>query len=97
MPADQTSGPSPGQRGEGGRGASSLGPHVVGQRIVVRRMLRGETGPTGGPAMTDVLGVCVSWADGRCVVRREEGDLVEMATADIVTGKPRARGHQFRL
>ncbi len=38
--------------------------------------------------MTDVLGVCVSWADGRCVVRREEGDLVEMATADIVSGKP---------
>jgi GNAT superfamily N-acetyltransferase len=60
----------------------------VGQRIVVRRILHGETGPTGGPAMTDVLGVCVSWADGRCVVRREEGDLVEMATADIVSGKP---------
>ena len=38
--------------------------------------------------MTDVLGVCVSWADGRCVVRREDGDLVEMATADIVSGKP---------
>ena len=38
--------------------------------------------------MTDVLGVCVSWADGRCVVRRVEGDLVEMATADIVSGKP---------
>jgi len=38
--------------------------------------------------MTDVLGVCVSWADGRCVVRQQEGDLVEMATADIVSGKP---------
>ena len=38
--------------------------------------------------MTDVLGICVSWAEGRCVVRREEGDLVEMATADIVSGKP---------
>ena len=24
----------------------------------------GETGPTGGPAMTDVLGVCESWEDG---------------------------------
>ena len=71
-----------------GRGGLLAGPHVVGQRIVVRRILRGETGPTGGPAMTDVLGVCVSWADGRCVVRREEGDLVELATADIVSGKP---------
>ena len=38
--------------------------------------------------MTDVLGVCMSWADGHCVVRREEGDLVEIATADIVSGKP---------
>ena len=27
--------------------------------------VRGETGPTGGPAMTDVLGVCESWDDGR--------------------------------
>jgi GNAT superfamily N-acetyltransferase len=65
-----------------------LGPHVVGQRVVVRRLVRGETGPTGGPAMTDVLGVCESWADGRVLVRREKGDLVEIDTADIVSGKP---------
>ena len=65
-----------------------LGPHVVGQRVVVRRLLRGETGPTGGPAMTDVLGICESWGDGVVVVRREQGDLVEIATADIVSGKP---------
>jgi N-acetylglutamate synthase len=38
--------------------------------------------------MTDVLGVCESWADGVVVVRREKGDLVEIATADIVSGKP---------
>jgi GNAT superfamily N-acetyltransferase len=38
--------------------------------------------------MTDVLGVCESWADGRVVVRREKGDLVEIDTADIVSGKP---------
>ncbi len=44
--------------------AHRLGPHVVGQRVVVRRLLRGETGPSGGPAMTDVLGVCTSWGDG---------------------------------
>lgn len=65
-----------------------LGPHVVGRRVVVRRLLRGETGPSGGPAMTDVLGVCESWRDGRCVVRREDGSTVEIATADIVSGKP---------
>ena len=65
-----------------------LGPHVVGQRVVVRRLVRGETGPTGGPAMTDVLGVCESWGDGVMAVRREEGDLVVIETADIVSGKP---------
>ncbi|HET6165590.1 MAG TPA: GNAT family N-acetyltransferase [Marmoricola sp.] len=67
---------------------SGLGPHVVGQRVVVRRILRGETGPTGGPAMTDVLGTCESWADGRVVVRREDGTTVEIRTDDIVSGKP---------
>ena len=66
---------------------SSLGPHVVGQRVVVRRVLPGETGPTGGPAMTDVLGTCESWADGIVTVRREDGDLVEIRTEDIVSGK----------
>lgn len=66
----------------------TLGPHVVGQRVVVRRVLRGETGPTGGPAMTDVLGVCESWADGVAVVRREDGSTVEIRTRDIVSGKP---------
>jgi ribosomal protein S18 acetylase RimI-like enzyme len=60
----------------------------VGTRVVVRRLLRGETGPTGGPAMTDVLGTCESWADGVVVVRREDGTAVEIATADIVSGKP---------
>ncbi len=65
-----------------------LGPHVVGQRIVVRRVLPGETGPSGGPALTDVLGVCLSWADGTCVVQREDGTSVAIATADIVSGKP---------
>jgi N-acetylglutamate synthase len=38
--------------------------------------------------MTDVLGLCLSWADGVCVVRPEEGDEVAIAVADIVSGKP---------
>jgi GNAT superfamily N-acetyltransferase len=37
--------------------------------------------------MTDVLGTCESWADGTVVVRRERGDLVSIAVADIVSGK----------
>jgi ribosomal protein S18 acetylase RimI-like enzyme len=61
---------------------------VVGQRVVVRRVLPGETGPTGGPALTDVLGVCESWADGVVVVRREDGTTIHIRTADIVSGKP---------
>jgi ribosomal protein S18 acetylase RimI-like enzyme len=65
-----------------------LGPHVVGQRVVVRRLLRGETGPTGGPAFTDLLGTCLSWAAGRCVVQPEDGPPVTIALADIVSGKP---------
>lgn len=65
-----------------------LGPHVVGQRIVVRRVLRGETGPSGGAALTDLLGTCLSWADGTCVVQPETGPAVTIALADIVSGKP---------
>src|SRR4051794_15576485 len=38
--------------------------------------------------MTDVLGVCESWADGVVVVRREQGDVVPIDPADIVSGKP---------
>jgi ribosomal protein S18 acetylase RimI-like enzyme len=67
---------------------SSLGPQVVGQRVVVRRILPGETGPTGGPAFTDVLGTCESWGEGTMTVRTEDGTLVTIATADIVSGKP---------
>ncbi len=65
-----------------------LGPHVVGQRVVVRRLLRGETGPTGGPAFTDLLGTCLSWAEGTCVVQAEDGSTVAITIADIVSGKP---------
>lgn len=65
-----------------------LGPHVVGQRVVVRRVLRGETGPSGGPALTDVLGVMEAWSGSETVVRTESGDLVRIKVADIVSGKP---------
>jgi len=68
--------------------AHRLGPHVVGQRVVVRRLLPGETGPSGGPAMTDVLGVCLRWSDGECVVQPETGPAVTIAVASIVSGKP---------
>ncbi len=68
-------------------GRHLLGPHVVGQRVVVRHLVRGETGPTGGPALNDVLGVCLSWRDGVVVIDSDRGP-VEVPVADIVSGKP---------
>jgi N-acetylglutamate synthase len=68
--------------------AHRLGPHVVGQRVVVRRLLPGETGPSGGPAMTDVLGTCLRWSDGECVVQPETGAAVTIPLALVVSGKP---------
>ena len=68
-----------------------LGPHVVGQRVVVRRVVPGERGPSGGPALTDVLGTCTSWGDGVCVVEPDTGastEPVRIPIADIVSGKP---------
>jgi N-acetylglutamate synthase len=73
--------------------AHSLGPHVVGTRVVVRRLVPGETGPTGGPAFTDVLGVCTAWEADVCVVEPETGDPVAIPLDLIVSGKsvpPRA-------
>jgi ribosomal protein S18 acetylase RimI-like enzyme len=68
--------------------AHGLGPHVVGRRVVVRRLLPGETGPSGGPAMTDVLGTCLAWDAGVCVVAPESGPPVTIPVDEIVTGKP---------
>lgn len=77
-----------GSEGPADTGRHGLGPHVVGRRVVVRRLLRGETGPSGGPAMTDVLGTCTGWAAGLVTVEREDGTTVTIRTADIVSGKP---------
>jgi N-acetylglutamate synthase len=71
-----------------GTGRHLLGPHVVGTRVVVRRLVRGATGPSGGPALTDLLGECVAWGDGVCVVRPERGEDVVVPLADVVSGKP---------
>jgi GNAT superfamily N-acetyltransferase len=72
-------------------GAHALGPHVVGLRVVVRRLVPGETGPSGGPALTDVLGTCTAWGDGVCVVEPDgEGshEPVAIPIDLIVSGKP---------
>ena len=69
-------------------GRHLLGPHVVGRRVVVRRLVPGETGPSGGPAMTDLLGTCLSWTSEACVVAPETGDPVTIPLSLIVSGKP---------
>jgi N-acetylglutamate synthase len=64
-----------------------LGPSDVGHRVVVRRLLRGETGPSGGPAFADVIGELESWEAGTLRVRRRDGVLVSINAADVVAGK----------
>lgn len=64
-----------------------LGPHAVGTRVIVRRLVPGESGPTGGPAFTDVLGVLERW-DSEAVVRREDGSTVTFPVSLVVSGKP---------
>jgi len=54
---------------------------------VVRRLVPGSTGPTGGPSFTDVLGVCTAWGPDSCVVDSDAGP-VEIPLALIVSGKP---------
>lgn len=69
-------------------GQHLLGPHTIGTRVVIRRVVPGERGPSGGPALTDVLGVMRSWYAGRTTIEREDGSLIEIEIADIVSGKP---------
>ncbi|MDT9594057.1 GNAT family N-acetyltransferase [Nocardioides zeae] len=79
--------PTPGATAGPATGAHQLGPHVVGQRVVVRRLVPGETGPTGGPAFTDLLGVAEEW-EPDLVVRGEDGVRTVVPRSLIVSGKP---------
>lgn len=65
-----------------------LRPDLVGTRVVVRRVLPGETGPTGGPAFSDVLGVLIGWSAAELTVRRADGTEVSIAQDEVVTAKP---------
>jgi GNAT superfamily N-acetyltransferase len=68
-------------------GRHRLGPHTVGQRVVLRRLLVGERGPSGGPAFSDVIGVCLAWGE-HAVLRLADGTEVSVPVAEIVSGKP---------
>lgn len=90
-PVSSSPGPEPGPDPAGDPGSHHghrLGPHLIGQRVVVRRLLPGQTGPSGGPAFADTLGIMESWADGITGVRTAAGDLARIRVIDIVSGKP---------
>jgi N-acetylglutamate synthase len=59
----------------------------IGQRVVVRSLVPGERGPSGGPAMTDVVGVLEVADEREVVVRRRDGTVQRVARADIVVMK----------
>lgn len=59
----------------------------VGRRVVVRRVLPGEQGPSGGPALTDVIGVLQEYGGEHLLLRREDGSTVRIALTDVVAAK----------
>ena len=46
------------------------------------------SGPTGGPAFTDLLGICTAWGDGAMTIAPADRAPLEIPLADIVSGKP---------
>lgn len=60
----------------------------MGQRVVVRSLVPGERGPSGGPAMTDVVGVLEAVDDLEIVVRRSDGTTSRVRRSDILVVKP---------
>ncbi|MFT4084398.1 MAG: GNAT family N-acetyltransferase [Nocardioides sp.] len=54
----------------------------------MRRVLPGRRGPSGGPAFTDVLGICTAWQDDVVVVQPASGEPVRIPIETIVSGKP---------
>ena len=65
-----------------------LGQDAVGKRVVVRHLVPGQAGPSGGPLMSDVLGVLERITDAELVIRRDDGTLARVARATYLTGKP---------
>lgn len=60
---------------------------LVGRRVVVRHTLPGQTGPSGGPAMSDVIG-WVRGLDAQVVrIEKRDGTFANVPVQDIVTAK----------
>ena len=59
----------------------------AGVRVVVRSRVPGETGPSGGPALTDVVGVVESVDADEVVLRRRDGSVRTVRWALVVAAK----------
>ncbi len=55
----------------------------VGQRVTVRYRI-GGTGPSGGPAMSDVVGEITEITDSSVFLRNRKGEIREVARSEIV-------------
>ncbi len=55
--------------------------------MVVRFRLPEQTGRTGGPAYTDVLGILERFDESTLLVRRSDDTVVEIMTADLALAK----------
>jgi ribosomal protein S18 acetylase RimI-like enzyme len=60
---------------------------VVGHRVVIRYVV-GGAGPSGGPAMSDVIGQVRAIDDMAVTVERRDGRTQVVVLADVVTWKP---------
>lgn len=67
-------------------GVMALDGSTVGQRVVVRYTV-GGTGPSGGPAMTDVVGRVLSVDEQGVTVQGRDGRAQVVRLADVVTWK----------
>ncbi|MDQ3275904.1 MAG: GNAT family N-acetyltransferase [Actinomycetota bacterium] len=64
-----------------------LSPDDVGHRVVVRHLLPGQRGPSGGPAMSDVLGILEEWGEEDLSVRRSDATSARIPRSDVVSAK----------
>jgi GNAT superfamily N-acetyltransferase len=64
----------------------TIGREEKGKRLVVRYVVAGR-GPSGGPAMTDVLGRLVEVDDVEASVERRDGSVARVPLADVVSWK----------
>ncbi len=64
----------------------SWAPAAVGRRVTVRRAT-GETGPTGGPAYRDVVGILVDITGNLWSIKRRTGETVTVDPSVVVAAK----------